>query len=209
MAAAPAPAALLTGPESALRRIAADLGHLGRRFALVGGLAVSVRAEPRLTRDANLVVTVADDADAEALVHQVQQRGWRVVAAVEHGLVERLATVRVVEMGADTEGPVVDLLFASSGIESEIALGADVVEIVAGLEIPIARVPHLIAMKVLARDDRARPQDRVDLQALLSRADADTLREAREALTLIARRGFHRGRDLLAALDDAHRELGA
>lgn len=57
----------LSRPEAALRQIVTDLGTLGRRFALVGGLAVSVRTEPRLTRDADLAVLVADDRDAEAL----------------------------------------------------------------------------------------------------------------------------------------------
>jgi hypothetical protein len=65
----------LSRAETALRRIVADLDDLGRRFALVGGLAVSVRSEPRLTRDADLAVLVADDRDAEALVHDLQVRG--------------------------------------------------------------------------------------------------------------------------------------
>ena len=68
---------------------------------------------------------------------------------------------------------------------------------------------HLIALKVLARDDRTRPQDRVDIAALLSRADAGALQEAREALALIAERGFHRRRDLLAALDATVNEFRA
>jgi hypothetical protein len=47
----------------------------------------------------------------------------------------------------------------------------------------------------------------VDLAALLARADAAALGEARESLTLVMRRGFHRGRDLLAALDAAVSEF--
>jgi hypothetical protein len=62
-------------------------------------------------------------------------------------------------------------------------------------------------LKVLARDDRTRPQDRVDLAALLIRADHAALREARESLTLVAHRGFQRGRDLLAGLDTAVSEF--
>jgi hypothetical protein len=111
----------LSRAEAALRRIVADLRELGRRFALVGGLAVSARTEPR--------------------------------------------------------------------------------------PVPVARLGHLIALKVLARDDRTRPQDRVDLAALLTQADAAALGEAREALTLVARRGFQRGRDLLAGLDAALNEF--
>jgi hypothetical protein len=73
----------LSSAEAALRRIVADLRELQRQFALVGGLAVSARTEPRLTRDADLVVLVADDRDAEALVRDLQGRGWRVLAALD------------------------------------------------------------------------------------------------------------------------------
>jgi hypothetical protein len=64
-------------------------------------------------------------------------------------------------------------------------------------------------LKLLARDDRTRPQDRVDLAALLRQADGAALDEVRSALQLITQRGFHRGRNLAAALDTARQELGA
>lgn len=168
---------------------------------------MSVRTEPRLTRDADLAVLVADDRDAESLVRNLQGRGWRVVTAIEQDAAGRLATVRLAPAGAEMSGTVVDLLFASSGIEPEIVTGADVIEAVPGFAVPVARPGHLIALKVLSRDDRTRPQDRVDLAALLGRADAPTLDEAREALVRITRRGFNRTRDLLAALDAAVREF--
>ena len=104
-------------------------------------------------------------------------------------------------------GAVVDLLFASSGIEPEIVAAADAIEAVPSFAVPVARIGHLIALKVLARDDRTRPYDRVDLAALLTRADVSALAEARESLTLIMQRGFHRGRDLLAALNAAVNEF--
>jgi hypothetical protein len=81
----------------------------------VGGLAVSARTEPRLTRDADLAVLVADDRDAEALVRDLQARGWRVVAAIEQNVASRLATVRLALAGEDVRGAVVDLLFARPG----------------------------------------------------------------------------------------------
>jgi Nucleotidyl transferase AbiEii toxin, Type IV TA system len=197
----------LSRAEAALRRIVTDLRQLGRRFALVGGLAVSARTEPRLTRDADLAVLVTDDRDAENLVRDLQERDWRVLAAVEQEAAGRLATVRLVAAGEDVHGAVVDLLFASSGIEPEIVAAADPIEVVPGFGVPIARLGHLVALKVLARDDRTRPYDRVDLAALLGRADAAMLEEARESLALVMRRGFHRARDLLAALEAAMREF--
>ena len=106
--------------EAVLRRIVADLQDLHRRFALVGGLAVSTRAEPRFTRDADLAVSVAGDQDAETLVRDLQARGWRVIAAIEQNVAARLAAVRLGLSGQDERGAVVDLLFASSGIEPEV-----------------------------------------------------------------------------------------
>jgi hypothetical protein len=103
----------------------------------------------------------------------------------------------------------VDLLFASSGIEPEIVAAADRIEALPGLDLPVARIGHLIALKVLSRDDRLRPQDRVDLAALLARADAEAFGQAREALALVTRRGYQRERDLPAALAAAVAEFHA
>lgn len=67
--------------------------------------------------------------------------------------------------------------------------------------VPVARTGDLLALKLLARDDASRPQDAADLRALRQVATADDLALARETAELITRRGFARGRDLLAALD--------
>ncbi len=45
---------IVTSVEHQLRRAASDMRQIGARFAVVGGLAVSSRAEPRMTRDADL-----------------------------------------------------------------------------------------------------------------------------------------------------------
>jgi hypothetical protein len=71
----------------------------------------------------------------------------------------------------------------------------------AGLRLPVARLGHLLALKLLARDDETRPQVFVDLRALLARADDGELDRARRAIALITERGYARGRDLDAALD--------
>jgi hypothetical protein len=91
----------LSRAEAALRRVVQNLQDLHRRFALVGGLAVSARTEPRLTRDADLAVLVADDQDAEALVRDLHTGGWRVVAAIEQNVAGRLAAVRLAVAGED------------------------------------------------------------------------------------------------------------
>jgi hypothetical protein len=57
------------------------------------------------------------------------------------------------------------------------------------------------ALKVLSRDDLSRPQDLVDLRALLRVASATELARARGSLALIAARGYHRSRDLMSEMD--------
>jgi hypothetical protein len=95
-----------------LRQVSTDLTSIEQAFALVGGLAVSARAEPRLTRDADLAVTATSDSAAEQTVQQLVQRGYLVVATIEHDVTGRLATVRLSR--DDDDGRVVtDLLFAS------------------------------------------------------------------------------------------------
>ena len=110
-------------------------------------------------------------------------------------------TVRLVGRGDPTR-VITDLLFASSGIEAEVVALADDIEIIPGLTLPVARTGHLIAMKLLARDDRRRPADADDLRALAevaSKADWDL---AEAACRQIVDLGYGRGRDLVSLLVD-------
>jgi hypothetical protein len=186
--------------EDALRRAIDDLQQLGVDFALVGGLAVSIRAEPRFTRDVDCAVSVTDDRDAERVVSELLGRGYRASAQVEQETARRLATMRLT--GPTDRSAVVDLLFASSGIEREIVRDAETIDVLPGIRCKVARCGHLLALKVLARDDDSRPQDKADLVALLKVASAEDLEQAREAARLIAQRGFARGKaDLSAELE--------
>lgn len=190
----------MTTLETALRQICVALTDAHVSFALVGGLAVSVRTEPRFTRDADIVVHVRGDAEAEALIRNLRLRGYRIEALVEQDAAGRLATVRL-RRSSQSADPVTDLLFASSGIEAEIVANAEDMELLPGVHIRVADTAHLIALKVLARDDVGRPQDIADLRALLRDATSGDLTRARDALKLIAQRGYHRGRDLELELD--------
>ena len=190
----------MTSLEAALRKISTELTQAGVPFALVGGLAVSVRTEPRFTRDADLVVALATDAEAEALIHNLRARDYGIEAVVEQEAVGRLATVRLTR-SREPQAPVVDLLFASSGIEAEVVADAEPIDLLPQLRMGVARTGHLIALKVLSRDDVKRPQDIADLRALLAVASSAELERARKSLSLIAARGYHRGRDLALEID--------
>ncbi|MBC7302855.1 MAG: hypothetical protein H5T78_18150, partial [Nocardia sp.] len=82
----------------------------------------------------------------------------------------------------------------------EIAAAADQLEIVPDLSLPVATTGHLIALKILSRDDASRPQDLADLHQLLAAATEEDIEVARDAVRLITERGFHRDRDLSACL---------
>lgn len=194
----------MTELERSLRQVALDLESLGRRFAVVGGLAVSIRSEPRLTRDVDVALSVVDDADAEQVISALRGRGYEVVAVVEQEAVGRLSTVRLVRRG-ENEGLVTDVLFASSGIEPEIVGAADDVEVLPGLVLPVATIGHLIVMKLLARDDRRRPTDADDLRALAAEAAPVDWVQALDAARLVHERGFDRERDLAQLVDELRR----
>ena len=168
--------------EAALRRVTADLDRRRLGWALVGGFAVSARAEPRFTRDVDVAVAVIDDRAAEQNVHDLVAGGYRLLASVEQEAVGRLATVRLSPVAGDV---VVDVLFASSGIEPEIVRSAEAIEILPGLVVPVARTGHLIALKLLARDDESRPQDLADLRSLHEVATREDVDLARSAIHLI------------------------
>lgn len=190
----------MTSLEAALHQIVADLVALGQTYALVGGLAISALADPRLTRDVYLAVSVSSDEEAEQLVRSLQA-DYEVLALVEQETTGRLATVRLARR-TDGRPVVVDLLFASSGIESEIAASAEELEVFPSMVLRVATVGHLLAMKLLARDDRHRPTDADDLASLSNVASEEDWEVAAEAVALIVERDAHRDRDLEQLLSD-------
>jgi hypothetical protein len=184
--------------QGALLRVVDDLRALRLGWALVGGIAVSVRTRPRTTEDLDIVIAVSGDREAEKVAFSFRNLGYQYLPehALEQKDVGRLATVRFVSPGEQEGGVVVDLLFASSGIEPEIVAGAEQEEILPGLVVPVARIGHLVALKVLA----GREIDVRDARWLWKVANEAERRLTRDSLALITRRRFHRGKDLSAEL---------
>ena len=185
--------------EKVLRDLSDALTTQRQRFALVGGLAVSARAEPRFTRDVDVAVAAADDSVAEMLVYQLVNLGYVVLMAVEQDAAKRLATVRMLPPRQSRQSVVADLLFASSGIEDRLVDSAEAIEILPGFTVPVATVGHLLALKVLSLAPD-RPQDLMDIRSLLAVASPSDLDHAHAALALIDERGFSRGKALLDEL---------
>lgn len=171
-----------------LRRLARDLDSFGARWALIGGLAVSIHTEPRTTRDVDVAVAVSSDREAEALVRSLFSLGYRLVAHLEQTERDRISMMRLLFPEGVAEDVIGDLLFASSGIEVELVEAAQTLEVQPGVEVKVSTVGDLIALKLLA----FRLQDQVDLNRLIEVAEDDDLARARWAVELIERRQYDR-----------------
>ncbi len=108
------------------------------------------RSQSPTTEPPSRASTTSSPADTACLLGRAGRRGEAGDGPTESGC----------------RGRVVDVLFASSGIEPEIVRSAEAIEILPGLVVPVARTGHLIALKLLARDDESRPQDLADLRSL-------------------------------------------
>ena len=193
----------MTAVDTMLRIAAGDLNAVGARWALIGGLAVGYRTEPRFTKDVDFAVAVAGQPEADGVVFRLRSRGYHPGQIFEQDYVEQTSTVRLVSTRGRSD-VIVDLLFASSGIENEIVAAAGLVEVFPRLRVPVATIGHLIAMKALA--DRG--QDRTDLGYLIPAASGADLAQAREAVQLIKKRGFSRESDVVANLEHYIKQAG-
>jgi predicted nucleotidyltransferase len=184
-------------PLASLQTVASHLEKRQLAFALVGGLAVSIRADVRFTRDIDFAISTTSDADTEQLVQSLQASHYEILALVEQKATQRLATVRL----KSASGIIVDLLAARCGIEPEIVMRADHIA-VGDFKMKVARAEELLAMKILSTSSK-RKQDAVDIDALLDCNPDMNLSTVRDNLSLITHRGFARQQDLHAKLDEA------
>lgn len=172
---------------------------MGASYAIIGGVAVSIRTVERFTKDLDIAVAVQLDSEAEEIVLSLSRSGYFVETVLEQEAANRLSTVRLITPGSPKI--FVDLLFASSGIEPEVVAAAEESEIFPGMCGLVATIPSLIALKVLSADKKRRLQDIIDLQNLLAEASSTEVGEARQLLSLITERGFNRNKELQKDLD--------
>ena len=183
---------MLTSASSWIREDSSGLWSAGWRYRCA--------QSPASRALSTFAVAVESDTEAEKLVGDLRGAGYEILETVEQEATGRFATARLLPPGGDTGGVIVDLLFASSGIEAEVVASAKPLEVLPGLTVPVAGLPELIVLK-LARDDDARPQDASDLLKLAPLAAAEEIDVARELVRYIEDRNYHRGRDLPAELE--------
>lgn len=177
------------------------------KYALVGGLAVSFRALERATKDIDIAIATKDDTEAENLVLSLQSLGFHPATLLENKRQKKISTVRL--LSAEFPGVYLDLLFTTSGIESEVVQTAEPVEVLPGLTVQLASRSSLLAMKVLSSTSKHRRQDLIDIDNLFAEATTEEINQAKSLVSLIQERGFNHQLDLLALFDRLFSEFNA
>lgn len=127
-------------------------------FAVIGGLAVSIRGQPRMTVDVDIVI--ASDVDqALALVAKLPESQFRPLFQDVESVVTRAFILPLRHRSTNVK---VDISIGLSGFERQAIARAEQTNF-AGLKLPVVQAEDLLIMKILA----SRPQDEQDIQGLI------------------------------------------
>jgi len=192
----------LTAFIEELKSLSRDLDEVGADWALIGALAASIYGDPRTTKDIDVAVVVANKAELETLIVRLCSRGYRDPQSLMHLSPTFQLGMRLTIPSKKSYKIPLDLLSSSSGIEFEVVSSAQRIEILPATTLPVASLGHMIAMKVLSHNDQDRVRDKSDIISLLNKATTVDIDLARGAFVLIEQRGFNRGRDLNAMLEE-------
>ena len=182
--------------QKLLLKLTSALNTRQVNFCLIGGFAVALRGEPRLTRDIDIAVAIESDKEVENLISSLRSSGFFLDTLLEHQSSGRISTVRLLNTEQDIGGIYADLLFCSSGIEKETVLHATIEEVFPNIKMKVASIPYLIAMKVLAYEPKLRSRDKDDAIGLIKEASQEEIKTTFELLEKITVNGFNRGKDL-------------
>jgi predicted nucleotidyltransferase len=145
-------------------RLLADLVDGGVDFVVIGGVAVVLQAQPRFTKDLDVCYAV-DPANLERMASVLTNLNAR-LRGIDEDLpfvADARALRQTQILMLTTDHGDIDLLVDPSGAPpyAELRADADLLD-VAGIEVRVASIEHLTAMKRSA----GRPQDLIDIEAL-------------------------------------------
>lgn len=165
----------------------------GTRWYVFGAQAAIVHGVARLTEDVDVTVD-ASGLETRELVDALVQEGFEIrVADID----EFAARTRVLPMAHIAARIPVDVVLAGPGLEERFFERAVRMPVGGGLEVPVACVEDIIAMKILA----SRPKDLDDVLALLVIAGDGLDRPRVESMLGLLEAALDRS-DLLPALDE-------
>ena len=173
------------------------LEEFGLSYAVVGAIAVGARSEPRFTRDVDLAVSVDSDEHSEKFISFLISKDYELRELFQQKSSGEIITCRMAPR--NQAGIMIDFLFKTSGIEPEIVREAEIFEVSPGQHLSVAKLGHLVAMKILSRRAN-RPQDEIDLKHLINIIDSTELELARKSIALITTRKKNENRDLESEL---------
>ncbi|HUK52240.1 MAG TPA: nucleotidyl transferase AbiEii/AbiGii toxin family protein [Candidatus Binatia bacterium] len=144
--------------EALLAKLGRGLDGRGIPYMLIGGQAVLLYGEPRLTRDIDVTIGAGPERLSE-LLEFVREAGWRVLPDRPDEFVARNLVLPSVDPAS---GIRIDLIFSLSPYERQAVARARVVE-VNGVPVRYATVEDLIVHKLFA----GRPRDMEDARTIL------------------------------------------
>jgi hypothetical protein len=144
--------------EQLLEAIALALDRLGIPYMLIGGQAVLLYGEPRLTRDIDVTLGVGPERLSE-LLEWVRGSGWQVLVEAPADFVGRTMVLPCLEPAS---GIRVDFVFSFSAYERQALARVRRVRI-GSAHVRFASLEDLIVHKVLA----GRPRDLEDVRSIL------------------------------------------
>lgn len=131
----------------------------GIASALIGGLAVSLRGQPRMTVDVDLVIL----ADVEQSLQLVRELTSTPFEPLFRGVEDVVSSSFILPLRHRTTGIRVDLAIGMSGFERQ-AVGRATPIAVGEIRIAVVSLEDLLVMKAIA----GRPQDDQDIRGLIA-----------------------------------------
>jgi len=149
---------MLDSFQNALTALQRLLAHFDNQGTIIGGIAVSLLAEPRFTADADAVILASTD-DLPRLIRLARQEGLvpRVDDAEQFARRSRVLLLRHTESEIDVDLSLGVLPFEVEMVERSKLHQAD------SLQIRLPTPEDLIIMKAVAH----RPKDAIDIEAII------------------------------------------
>ena len=156
--------------EALLEHIARGLDSLGIPYMLIGGQAVLVHGEPRLTRDVDVTLGAGPEK-LPVVLKWVGESGWQVLTESPADFVARTLVLPCLE---PSSGIRVDLIFSYSPYEHQAIQRAQMIT-VGKTAVRFASAEDLVIHKLVA----GRPRDIEDVRSIVLKKpalDADYVR---------------------------------
>jgi predicted nucleotidyltransferase len=144
--------------ERLLEKIALALEECGIPYMVIGGQAVLVYGEPRLTRDIDVTMGVGPDRLGEVL-DLVKEQGWQVLVQEPEEFVRRTMVLPCLDRETRLR---IDLMFSYSEYERQALRRVQCVPI-GNAQVRFASIEDLVIHKIIA----GRPRDLEDVRGVL------------------------------------------